>query len=75
MDERETSAMTEASGLVTDPAGAAAPSGTRSSHPPRVNSGGFATDLAERLREITVKAPLQALFAAFLLGVWMARRR
>jgi len=33
MDERETSAMTEASGLVTDPAGAAATSGTRSSHP------------------------------------------
>ncbi|MEY9155735.1 hypothetical protein ABIG04_004045 [Bradyrhizobium japonicum] len=44
MDERETSAMTVASGLVTDPAGAAAPSGTKSSHPPCVNSGEFATE-------------------------------
>jgi hypothetical protein len=34
-----------------------------------------ATRWAHRLREVTVKAPLQALFAAFLLGVWVARRR
>jgi hypothetical protein len=24
---------------------------------------------------VTVKAPLQSLFVAFLLGVWVARRR
>jgi hypothetical protein len=27
------------------------------------------------LRKVTVKAPLQSLFVAFLLGVWVARRR
>ena len=31
--------------------------------------------LAERLREVTVKAPLQSLLVAFLLGIWFARRR
>jgi hypothetical protein len=30
---------------------------------------------AERLRKVTVKAPLQSLFVAFLLGIWVARRR
>jgi hypothetical protein len=30
---------------------------------------------ADRLREVTVKAPLQSLFVAFLLGVWVARWR
>ncbi|WP_271672207.1 hypothetical protein [Bradyrhizobium sp. CCBAU 51627] len=30
---------------------------------------------AERLREVTVKAPLQSLLVAFLVGIWFARRR
>jgi hypothetical protein len=30
---------------------------------------------ADQLRKMTVKAPLQSLFVAFLLGVWVARRR
>jgi len=30
---------------------------------------------AERLRKVTVKAPLQSLFVAVLLGVWVAHRR
>ena len=30
---------------------------------------------AERLRKVTIKAPLQSLFVAFLLGMWVARRR
>jgi hypothetical protein len=30
---------------------------------------------AERLRKVTVKAPLPSLFVAFLLGIWVARRR
>lgn len=30
-------------------------------------------DLAELLREATMNAPLQSLFVAFLLGLWIAR--
>ena len=30
---------------------------------------------ADQLRKMTVKAPLQSLFAAFLFGIWVARRR
>ena len=32
-------------------------------------------ELAERLRKATVEAPLRSLLAAFVLGVWFARRR
>jgi hypothetical protein len=35
----------------------------------------FAIRCAERLRKITAEAPLQSLFVAFLLGIWVARRR
>jgi len=77
---RETSAMTEASGLVDHPDGArpaskARPAGEAAWDPLQFNSREAAMQVAERLREVTVKAPLQALFAAFLLGVWVARRR
>ncbi|HEY7423128.1 MAG TPA: hypothetical protein VH682_02690 [Gemmataceae bacterium] len=82
MDMRETSAMTEASGLIDDPAGATPPSGAsqraeraRDAQPLQFNSREAAMRVAEQLREVTVKAPLRALFAAFLLGVWVARRR
>jgi hypothetical protein len=30
---------------------------------------------AEQLRDVTSKAPLQSLFVAFLLGVWVGRRQ
>ena len=30
---------------------------------------------AERLRKVTVQAPLSSLFVAFLVGTWFARRR
>jgi hypothetical protein len=30
---------------------------------------------ADQLRKMTIKAPLRSLFVAFLLGVWVARRR
>jgi hypothetical protein len=30
---------------------------------------------ADQLRKITIKAPLQSLVVAFLLGVWVTRRR
>ena len=78
MDMRETSAMTEASGLVDDPEGAgltsgAGPLGGSRARP--LQSQDVAMRWADRLRKVTVKAPLQSLFVAFLLGVWVARRR
>ncbi|MCK1541602.1 hypothetical protein IVB12_06310 [Bradyrhizobium sp. 179] len=80
MDMREASAMTEASGVVDELDGTGGASGARSGGAAGGNSRpapapDAAMRLAERLREVTVKSPLQALFAAFLLGVWVARRR
>jgi hypothetical protein len=74
MDVKEASAMTEASGLVDDQGGIGQTSWARR-RPLRSPSQEAGTRLADRLRDGTVKAPLQALFAAFLLGVWVARRR
>lgn len=71
MDMNEASAMTEASGLqggVEHTSGA--PHRRLQS-----SSQDVAMRWADRLREMTVKAPLQSLFVAFLLGVWVARRR
>lgn len=73
--------MTEASGLAEDPdairpprtIGQAEPGGTRSSR--RQPSADEALRWAERLRKVTVQAPLSSLFVAFLLGTWVARRR
>lgn len=77
----EASAMTEASGLVDDQdaIGALQPSG-------QTESAGTGRSLrqpsteaplrwVERLRKVTVQAPLSSLFVAFLLGTWVARRR
>lgn len=77
MDMREASAMTEASGVVDELDGAGRASGARSGGAAGGNfrSPDAAMRLAERLREVTVKAPLQSLCIAFLLGVWVARRR
>jgi hypothetical protein len=85
MDMREASAMTEASGLVNDvndQDGAVRGSETmpgaergRNSQPLQSHSRNSALRLAEQLRKVTLKAPLQSLLAAFLLGVWVARRR
>jgi hypothetical protein len=72
MDPNETAAMTEASGLTND--GIEQTSGARR-RPFQSPSQEAATRWSDRLREITVKAPLQSLFVAFLLGVWVARRR
>ena len=83
MDMREASAMTEASGLVNEwddvehsgaRPGASADAGRRP-RPLQSPSGDAATRWADQLRKMTVKAPLQSLFVAFLLGVWVARRR
>lgn len=75
MDACETSAMTEASGLTNDQGGFETPlqetSGTRMQTDPRQ----FVDQLADRLRKVTLEAPLRSLLAAFVLGVWFARRR
>jgi len=82
MDFRETSAMTEASGLVDDLEGTALASGARPggesgehSRSLHLDSRQTAMRLSEQLPSMTMKAPLQSLLVAFLLGVWVARRR
>jgi hypothetical protein len=70
---KEASAMTEASGLMNE-----RDNEHRSdAHRRRLQSPSqdAAIRWAERLRKVTVKAPLQSLFVAFLLGIWVARRR
>lgn len=69
MEMKEASAMTEASGLMNEQEGNAR------RLPPQSPSQDAAIRWAQRLREVTVKAPLQSLFVAFLLGMWIARRR
>ncbi|MBR0695364.1 hypothetical protein JQ582_41040 [Bradyrhizobium japonicum] len=66
MDMKEASAMTEASGLISEQASDARPIESASQD--------FAIRCAERLRKVTIEAPLQSLFVAFLLGIWVARR-
>ncbi|MCK1733942.1 hypothetical protein IVA79_08230 [Bradyrhizobium sp. 138] len=80
MDMRETSAMTEASGLVDDPEGATLVPGAKpvgeAGNPRQLRpSSDAAMRWTDQLRKVAVKAPLQSLFVAFLLGVWVARRR
>jgi hypothetical protein len=74
MDIKEDSAMTEASGLTNEQDGIERTSdaGRRPVQPPSQDA---ANRWAERLRKVTLKAPLQSLFAAFLLGMWVSRRR
>jgi hypothetical protein len=74
MDIKEASAMTEASGLFNEQDGSEPTSGARR-RPLQSPRPDAALRWAERLREVTVKAPLQSLFVAFLLGIWVARRR
>jgi hypothetical protein len=69
MDPREASAMTEASGLADDRAGRekTRPASPDSQHP--------LSRISDRLRRITLAAPLPSLFVAFLAGIMVARRR
>jgi hypothetical protein len=69
MDMKEASAMTEASGLTNEQDGDAR---RLLSETPSQDA---ATRWAARLRRVTVKAPLQSLFVAFLFGIWVARQR
>ncbi|KRR25272.1 hypothetical protein CQ14_09690 [Bradyrhizobium lablabi] len=66
MDMKEASAMTEASGLVSEQG--------FDRRPIESTPQDFAIRCAERLRKVTIEAPLQSLFVAFLLGIWIARR-
>jgi len=70
MDMKEGSAMTETSGLTNEQDGI-----EQTSDPLQSPSQDAANLWAERLRKVTIKAPLQSLFVAFLLGMWVARRR
>ncbi|MBW5440806.1 hypothetical protein FXB41_40545 [Bradyrhizobium canariense] len=74
MDMKEASAMTEASGLTDEIDGTEHTSGT-GRRPQRSRSGDAAMRWADQLRKLTLQAPLQSLFVAFLLGIWVARRR
>jgi len=75
MDASETAAMTEASGLTNDQNGLENPLREKPWTKRQVDLGRSAEELAERLRKVTVEAPLRSLLAAFVLGVWFARRR
>ncbi|MGV7217467.1 hypothetical protein [Bradyrhizobium sp. UFLA05-112] len=84
MDMREASAMTEASGLTNEDGGIEQASGARPDAKTEVEGSRRRTHSpppdtalrwADQLRKLTVEAPLQSLFVAFLLGVWVARRR
>jgi hypothetical protein len=66
MDMKEASAMTEASGLVSEHASDARPIGSASQD--------IAIRCAERLCKVTIEAPMLSLFVAFLFGIWIARR-
>ena len=74
MDMKEASAMTEASGLMNEQEGSEHTFDSRR-RPLQSPSKDAAIRWAERLRKVTVKAPLQSLFVAFLLGIWVAHRR
>ena len=67
---------------MNDHDGAARGSGTvpgaergRNSRPLQSDSRESALRVAEQLRKVDPEGPLQSLLAAFLLGVWVARRR
>jgi hypothetical protein len=68
MDMKETSAMTEASGLINEQDGVDQTSDVR--RPFQSPSLDAAIRWADGLRKVAVEAPLQSLFVAFLLGAW-----
>jgi hypothetical protein len=71
MDTNEASAMTEASGLANEREHTA-DARPRTAQPPSQDA---VVVWADRLRKVTLKAPLQSLAVAFVLGMWIARRR
>lgn len=76
MEMKESSAMTEASGLVSDHEGTELAAGkTAGARPLAMPTQDDVMRWADHLRDVTVKAPLRSLLAAFVIGVWFARRR
>jgi hypothetical protein len=75
MDVKEASAMAEASGLKDDQA--SLESASRRTHVSQfeIQLRLAMARLSARLRQTTLEAPLRSLFLAFILGVWVARRR
>jgi hypothetical protein len=67
MDLKEASAMTEASGLTDNQDELEKPSRTMRRNETQPRSP--LADVFEQLRKITVDAPLQSVFLAFILGV------
>ena len=75
MDIKEASAMTEASGLVDDQARVENSSGRMPGSAKAADPHPSAAHMSEQLRKMILEAPLRSLGLAFLLGVWVARRR
>jgi hypothetical protein len=73
MDVTENSAMTEASGLTNGQQERESSSLRR--HRDELDSRHPLLRASDRLRTITLAAPLPSLFAAFVLGILVARRR
>jgi hypothetical protein len=75
MDEKDVSAMTEVSGLTDDQAGLESASRGVQASQFETQLRSSVARLSEQLRQTTLEAPLRSLFLAFILGVWIARRR
>ena len=75
MDEKDASAMTEASGLTDDQADLErASSGTAASQF-EIQLRAAMARLSAQLRRTTLEVPLRSLFLAFIWEVWVARGR
>jgi hypothetical protein len=73
MNVKEDAAMTEASGITSDPDTNESMSASRVKLDE--NAQGRVLSLSDAIRNFTVAAPLTALFIAFLTGWTVARRR
>lgn len=75
MDEKAASAMTEASGLTDGQAGLETASRETADSQFETQLRFFLAGLSAQLRQTVLEAPLRSLCLAFILGVWVARRR
>ena len=81
MDMKDASAATEVSGLVDGHDGTELAAGARMARsqagpgPAVISSEDEVMRWVERLRDVTVEAPLRSLLAAFVLGLRCSRRR
>ena len=75
MDEKEASAMTEVSEVTDNQAGLeSAARGVQASQV-EIQLRSVMAGLSAQLRRTALEAPLRSVFLAFILGVWVARRR